>query len=86
MIVGVVLGIQFITGSVEAKSKVKESLIPYFTGCVVIFGAFGILNLLGIFPQKLVTNLQTAMGMTQGITATVGMIIAFVIYKLECRK
>lgn len=45
MIVGVVLGIQFITGSVEAKSKVKESLIPYFTGCVVIFGAFGIWKL-----------------------------------------
>lgn len=45
MIVGAVLGIQFITGSVEAKSKVKESLIPYFTGCVVIFGAFTIWKL-----------------------------------------
>lgn len=45
MIVGAILGIQFITGSVEAKSKVKESLIPYFTGCVVIFGAFGIWKL-----------------------------------------
>lgn len=45
MIVGIVLGIQFITGSVEAKSKVKESLIPYVTGCVVIFGAFGIWKL-----------------------------------------
>lgn len=45
MIVGVVLGIQFITGSIEAKSKVKESLIPYVVGCVVIFGAFGIWKL-----------------------------------------
>lgn len=45
MIIGVVLGIQFITGSVEAKSKVKESLIPYFAGCIVIFGAFGIWKL-----------------------------------------
>ena len=45
MIVGVVLGIQFITGSVEAKSKVKESLIPYVVGCIVIFGAFGIWKL-----------------------------------------
>lgn len=45
MIVGAVLGIQFMTGSVEAKSKVKESLIPYITGCVVIFGAFGIWKL-----------------------------------------
>lgn len=45
MIVGAVLGIQFITGSVEQKSKVKETLIPYFVGCVVIFGAFGIWKL-----------------------------------------
>lgn len=45
MIVGSVLGIQFITGSVEAKSKVKEALIPYITGCIVIFGAFAIWKL-----------------------------------------
>ncbi len=45
MIVGAVLGIQFMTGSIEAKSKVKESLIPYITGCVVIFGAFAIWKL-----------------------------------------
>lgn len=45
MIVGVVLGIQFMVGSVEQKSKVKESLIPYFAGCVVVFGAFGIWKL-----------------------------------------
>ena len=53
MIVGVVLGIQFITGSVEAKSKVKESLIPYFTGCVVIFGAFGIWKLVITIFQEI---------------------------------
>lgn len=45
MIVGVVLGIQFMTGRIEVKSKVKESLIPYVVGCVVIFGAFGIWKL-----------------------------------------
>ena len=53
MIVGVVLGIQFITGSVEAKSKVKESLIPYVAGCVVIFGAFGIWKLVITILQGL---------------------------------
>ena len=41
VIVGSVLGIQFITGSVEQKAKVKDSLIPFVIGCVVIFGAFG---------------------------------------------
>ena len=45
VIVGIILGIQFITGSVEQKSKIKESLIPYFVGCAVIFGALGIWRL-----------------------------------------
>ena len=45
VIVGAILGIQFITGSVEQKVKVKESLIPFIIGCVVIFGAFGIWRL-----------------------------------------
>lgn len=46
VIVGAVLGIQFITGSVEQKAKVKDSLIPFVIGCVVIFGAFGIWKLI----------------------------------------
>ena len=45
VIVGSVLGIQFITGRVEQKAKVKDSLIPFVIGCVVIFGAFGIWKL-----------------------------------------
>ncbi len=45
VIVATVLGIQFITGSVEQKVKVKESIIPFVIGCVVIFGAFGIWRL-----------------------------------------
>lgn len=42
VIVAAILGIQFMTGSVEQKSKVKEAFIPFAIGCVVIFGAFGI--------------------------------------------
>ncbi len=45
VIIGSILGIQFITGSVEQKAKVKDSLIPFVVGCVVIFGAFGIWKL-----------------------------------------
>lgn len=45
VIIAAVLGIQFITGSVEQKVKVKESLIPFIVGCVVLFGAFGIWRL-----------------------------------------
>ena len=45
VIVGAILGIQFMTGSVEQKVKVKESLIPFMIGCVILFGAFGIWRL-----------------------------------------
>lgn len=42
VIVSAVLGIQFMIGSVEEKAKVKDALIPFVIGCIVIFGAFGI--------------------------------------------
>lgn len=38
--IGMYLGIKFMLASAEDKAKVKESLIPYIAGCVVIFGAF----------------------------------------------
>lgn len=51
-IVGLVIGIQFMTGSVAQKAKVKETLIPYVVGCIVVFGAFGIWKLVvGILSQ-----------------------------------
>lgn len=53
---------------------------------LVIFGSFELLNLFRIFPPKLVSNLQVAMGMTQLITASIGMLIAFAIYQVEKRK
>lgn len=53
---------------------------------LIIFGVFNILNLYGIFPEKMVANLQMAMGLTQLVTATIGMLIGFGIYKLETRK
>lgn len=43
---GIVLGIQFITGSLGEKTDVKKNLIVYLVGCVIIFGAFGIWKLL----------------------------------------
>lgn len=43
---GIVLGIQFITGSLGEKADVKKNLIVYLVGCIIIFGAFGIWRLL----------------------------------------
>lgn len=45
VIIGAVLGIKFILGSIEEQAKIKEMLIPYVVGCIVIFGAFGIWKL-----------------------------------------
>lgn len=43
---GIVLGIQFVTGSLGEKADVKKNLIVYVIGCIIIFGAFGIWRLL----------------------------------------
>ena len=52
VIIGGVLGIKFMVASAEEKAKLKESLIPYAVGCVVIYGAFGIWKLaITIFSQ-----------------------------------
>lgn len=42
VIIGGILGIKFMISSAEEKAKIKEMMIPYVLGCVVIFGAFGI--------------------------------------------
>lgn len=46
VIMGAILGIKFMVGSVEEQAKIKEILFPYVTGCIVTFGAFGIWKLL----------------------------------------
>lgn len=34
------LGIKFMTGGAEDKANVKEMLVPYIVGCIVVFGGF----------------------------------------------
>lgn len=48
LIMGVILGIQFITGGVAEQAKVKESIIPYVVGVVVVTSAFAIWKLVSI--------------------------------------
>lgn len=45
VIIGVYLGVKFMISTVEDKAKVKEALIPYIAGCIVVFGAFTIWKL-----------------------------------------
>ena len=50
--VGGIMGIKFMLASVEDKAKIKEALVPYVVGSVLIFGAFGIWKLfINIFSQ-----------------------------------
>ena len=41
-VLGGILGIQIMWGSVEQKVNAKEMLWPYASGCFVVFGAFAI--------------------------------------------
>lgn len=71
-------------------SKEKNYFLAGIIGIVlkvaVIFGCFSLLKIIGVFPEKLISNLQVAMGTTQAITATIGMILSFAIYKIEVLK
>lgn len=42
VIIGLIIGIKFMIGSVEEKAEIKKLLWPYAIGCFVVFGAFGI--------------------------------------------
>lgn len=42
---GIIIGIEFVTGTLEDKADLKKALVPYVFGCVIIFGAFGIWKL-----------------------------------------
>jgi len=45
VIVGAILGIQFMAAGIDKRVQVKESLFPYMISCVVVFGALGIWKL-----------------------------------------
>ena len=42
VVISGILGIKFMIGSAEEKAQIKDALIPFIIGCIVVFGAFGI--------------------------------------------
>ena len=66
----------------KKKNYFLAGVVGIVVKVAVIFGVFSLLNLFGIFPEKLVTNLSVAMSTTQAITATLGVIISSAIYAL----
>lgn len=46
VVIGGFLGIKFMLASAEDKAEIKQMLIPYVVGCIVVYGAFGIWKLI----------------------------------------
>lgn len=65
------------------KNYFISGIIGIALKVLIIAASFMILKSLNIFPEKLVTNLQTAMTSTQLITASIGTILGFGFYYTE---
>ena len=60
VIISGILGIKFMMGSVEEKAQVKDQLIPFVIGCIVIFGAFSIWKIVVTFGRNVVPIQQNS--------------------------
>ena len=60
--IGMIIGIQFVMGSVEEQAKVKETLVPYVIGVFVVFASFTI--------WKIVINVGDSVSPTPAGTGT----------------
>ncbi len=71
-------------------AKGKNYFLAAISGIIykvlIIFGFFTMLKLFNVFPEQLVSNIQKAMSLTQLITAIIGCIFAYGIYKAELRN
>lgn len=61
-------------------------IIGIITKVAIVYILFNFLKYLNVFPDKLVESLKIAMGSTQVITATIGVIIAYLIYVIELSR
>ncbi len=68
------------------KNYFLTSVCAILTKVAIIFACFSILRYANVFPEKIVTNLQTAMSVTQLITASIGAFIASGFYVWENKK
>lgn len=56
VIVATILGVQFMTGGAEGQAKVKEMILPFVVGCIIVFGGFGFWKIAVTVGQKLETE------------------------------
>ena len=67
VIIGAILGIKFMVGGLEEKANIKEALVPYIIGCIIVFGAFTIWSIVmsmrtfnGTTSRRNVANIGTS--------------------------
>lgn len=60
-----------------------SAIVGILAKVLIIYGLFCLIKLFGVFPPKAIPTLQKSMSLIQLITATIGCIIGFGIYKLE---
>lgn len=53
VIVGAILGVQFMTAGIDKKVEVKQALYPYLISCIVLFGSYGIWRLVIIIMNNI---------------------------------
>lgn len=49
----IIMGIKYMISSIDEKANIKEKLIPYVIGAVIMFGGTGILTIIANFAQNM---------------------------------
>lgn len=66
VLIGAFLGIRLIVSSVDEKAKIKEALISYIIGCVVVFGAFTIWSIVVNIGNKVESDVKQSTSQSSG--------------------
>jgi uncharacterized membrane protein len=73
-------------GAIFVLLLIIAAIVGIIAKVLIIYGLFCLIKLFGVFPQKAIQTLQKSMSLIQLITATIGCMIGFGIYKLEGLK
>lgn len=71
-----VIGIRYMTGSIEEKANYKKSMMPYVIGCVILFGAANIAPQIIETFQGLGENTENIGNSILGLIQVIGSFIA----------
>ena len=70
-----VIGIKYITGSIEEKATYKKSMMPYIIGCVLLFGAATIApEIIETFKDN--QEIEDVVNTVLGLFRTIGTFVA----------